>query len=125
MGISDIIKLLNDMWHPASLPSDKKRLAENIDRLIRHVGIDLNSLHNILVEETKLGRGTQILNLSPYSTVVQSLINQEPSKLKGYLMRSNQKFRVYFPKEMTLPPTFDPSRLKNAVFAGGCANFPV
>ena len=115
--ISKIIKLLDDLWPPASLPSDKKRLAENIDNLIRHVDIDLNGLHEILVEETKLGRGTQILNLSPYTTVVQSLLNQEPSKFTRCLKRSKQEFRVYIPKEMTLPPTIDPSQLRNVVFA--------
>jgi len=115
--ISEIIKLLDDLWPPASLPSDKKRLAENIDKLISHVGIDLDGLHNILVQETKLGRGTQILNLSPYTTVVQSLLNQEPSKLTRYLKRSKQEFRVYIPKEMILPPTIDPSQLRNVVFA--------
>lgn len=123
--ISAIIKLLDDLWLPASLPFDKKRLAENIDKLIRHVGIDLDGLHEVLVQETKLGRGTQILNLSPYATVVQSLLNQEPFKLQRCLMRSNQEFRVYIPKEMTLPPTIDPSRLKNVVFADGRANLPV
>ena len=125
LRISEIIRLLDDLWPPASLPFDKKRLAENIDKLIRHVGIDLDGLHKILVQETKLGRGTQILNLSPYTTVVQSLLNQEPSKLKRYLIKSKQEFRVYIPKEMTLPPTIDPSLLRNVVFADGWANLPV
>ncbi len=117
MRISKIIALLNDLWIPASLPSDKKRLAENIDRLIDHVGIDLDTLRKILVKETKQGRGTQILNLSPYATVVQSLLNQEPSKFQRYLMRSNKDFKVYIPKEITLPTTIDPARLKNVIIA--------
>ena len=124
MRISAIIKLLDDLWFPASLPSDKKKLAENIDRLIRHVGIDLVTLKEVLVEETTLGRGTQILNLSPYSTIVQSLLNQEPSKFKKFLMRSKQKFKVYIPKEMNLPSTIDSSRLKNVVFADDRVNMP-
>ena len=123
--ISAMIKLLNDLWLPASLPSDKKRLAENIDRLIRHVGIDLDRLQEMLVQETKLGRGTQILNLSPYATVVQSLLNQELSKFQRYLMRSNKEFKVYIPREMTLPSTIDPSRLRNVVFDDGRAILPV
>ena len=125
MRISATIKLLDDLWFPASLPFDKKRLAENIDRLIHHVGIDLVTLKKDLVEETTLGRGTQILNLSPYATVVQSLLNQELSKFQRCLMRSKQEFKVYIPKEMTLPSTIDPCRLKNVVFADGRrANMP-
>ena len=119
LRISAIIKLINDLWPPASLPSDKKRLAENIDRLIFHVGIDSDALQEILARETKLGRGTQILNLSPYSTIVQSLLNQELSKFKRYLMRSNKTFKVYIPNEISLPPAIDPSRLRNVVFGYG------
>jgi ppGpp synthetase/RelA/SpoT-type nucleotidyltranferase len=125
MRISATIKLLDDLWLPASLPSDKKKLAENIDRLIRHVGIDLGALKEVLVEEKRLGRGTQILNLSPYATVVQSLLNQEPSKFKQYLIRSKQEFKVYIPREIILPSTIDPSQLKNVIFADDRANMLV
>lgn len=125
MRISAIIKLLDDLWLTTSLPYDKKRLAENIDTLIRHVCIDLDVLHKALIKETELGRGTQTLNLSPYATVVQSLLNQEPSKMRRYLIRSSKKFRVYIPDEMILPSTIDPSRLKNVVFAGSGFNLAV
>lgn len=116
--ISAIIKLLDDLWPAVALPYDRKRLAENIDTLIRNVGIDLDTLRQALLKETKLGRGTQTLNLSPYATVVQSLLNQELSKMKGFLMRRNQKFKVYIPTEINLPPSLDPSQLENAVFFG-------
>jgi ppGpp synthetase/RelA/SpoT-type nucleotidyltranferase len=125
MRISLVIKLLDDLWLPASLPYDKKRLAENIDTLINCVGIDLEDLNKALIKETELGRGTQTLNLSPYATVVQTLLNQETKKMKNYLTQSNRKFKVFIPNEIIPPPTIDFSQIKNVIFAGSGFNLPV
>jgi hypothetical protein len=113
--ISTIIKLLNELWPAVALPYDKKRLAENIDNLIRNVGVDLQTLQKILLKETGLGKGTNTLNLSPYATIVQSLFNQELKKMKKYLTGRNREFKVYLPRELELPPSISLVHLKNAI----------
>lgn len=119
LRISSVIKLLDDLWLPTSLPYDKKRLAENIDTLINCVGINLENLKKALIKETELGRGTKTLNLSPYSIVVQTLLNQEIGKMRKYLMQNNRKFKIFIPNEIIPPPTIDFSQLKNVVFVAG------
>jgi len=72
-NISKIIETLNKLWPASHLPNDKKRLAENIYSLLRSIDVDLAYLSKILNKETKIGKGTKTLNLSPYSVIVQSL----------------------------------------------------
>jgi ppGpp synthetase/RelA/SpoT-type nucleotidyltranferase len=113
--ISSIIRMVNDLWNPSDLPQDTKRLAENVDNLIQHVRIDLPRLREVLRTETELGRGTKILNLSPYSTIIQSLLNQESSKMINYLTGRSQPFKVYIPRELEMPPSLNLARLPNAL----------
>lgn len=117
--ISSIIALLNELWSPLLLPDDKKRLAENIDNLMRNVGIDLQTLREALLRETELGRGTNTLNLSPYFTIVQALFNQQSSPIRGYLTGKKHAFKIYIPDELQLPPSLSSSRLTNATLSSG------
>ena len=104
--VTTIIDLINELWQPTSLPNNKKRLAENIDGLLKNVKVDLATLRKALVKETELGGGTKILNLSPYATIVQSLLNQEPKKMKTYLTGRKHSFKIYIPREVELPASF-------------------
>ncbi len=113
--ISDIIDLLNNLWSPIFLPTNKKRLAENINSLIRSVGVSLPELSDILTKEMDLGRGPKTLNLSPYSIVVQSLLNQKRRKIISYLTGRKGKFKIYLPRELELPLTLDLTKLTHAV----------
>lgn len=113
--ISSLIDLLKRLWRPELLPHDKKRLAENVDSLISHIGIDIESLNKILEKETKLGRGTNTLNLSPYVTIVQSLINQRKPAVQKYLTGRSREFKVYLPRELDIPSSLASADLKNAI----------
>ena len=113
--ISAIIELINELWSPEVLPKDKKRLAENIDKLINNIGIEIKILKRILIKETDLGRGTKTLNLSPYSTVIQSLFNQRENKITTYLIGRNKEFKVYIPSEIEIPESLLGRELKNAI----------
>ena len=113
--ISQIIKMLNELWPAVALPKDKKRLAENINNLVLSLGISLNRLQEIIVKETELGKGTKTLNLSPYCTIVQSLVNQEPDKVIKYVTGPKREFKVYMPCELEIPDTWDFKRATNAV----------
>ncbi|MGD9506523.1 MAG: hypothetical protein AB7W37_16565 [Syntrophobacteraceae bacterium] len=116
--VSAIIQLLNDLWPPELLPRDKKRLAENTNELIRAVGIDVESLRKILLEETHLGRGAKTLNLSPYCSIIRSLLNQAFDKMEKYLTGPDRKFKVFIPREVELPSSLQSSQLRNAVVSG-------
>jgi ppGpp synthetase/RelA/SpoT-type nucleotidyltranferase len=115
LKISKIIVMLNDLWSDTSLPSDKKRLAENIYHLIRNVGINLDSLKSILDKETKLGRGTKTLNLSPYAIIIQSLFNQEQKEFLEYLNGPENNFKIYLHEELEIPPDIDTSTFINGI----------
>lgn len=124
--ISAVIQLLNHFWLPETLPSDKKRLAENVDRLIRKVGIDIGSLSAALDKENKLGRGVNTLNLSPYASIIQSLFKQEANKMTRYFTRREDKgkFRVFIPRELELPLSLQTVQLRNIVLYSEQRNAP-
>ena len=89
--------------------------AENIYYLIKAVDIDLPRLREILQIETELGKGTKILNLSPYSIIIQSLLNQESVRMINYLTGRSKPFKVYITTDLEMPPGLDLARLTNAV----------
>jgi len=113
--ISLIIEMVNSLWPSIALPYDRKRLAENINNLVESVGINLERLQEIILKETHLGKGTKILNLSPYCTIVQSLVNQEPAKVLKYITGPRKEFKVYVSCDLEIPATWDLKRLTNAV----------
>ncbi|MCK5763825.1 MAG: hypothetical protein KAH05_06880 [Clostridiales bacterium] len=113
--ISEMINLVNELWLPEVLPKDKIRLAENIDKLIKNIGIDIKILKKILIKETGLGRGTKTLNLSPYSTVIQSLFYQKEKIIASYLTGRKKQFKVYIPSEIVVPNILTGKDLNNAI----------
>jgi len=113
--ISAIINLANELWPTTSLPHDMKRFAENISNLMHNVSIDLQTLRQVLIKETELGRGINVLNLSPYSTIVQSLLNQKQSKMRSYLTGHSKTFKIYIPQELDIPDGYNPISLTNAI----------
>ncbi len=114
--ISSIIDMLNELWPAGLLPHDKKRLAENVDNLIRHINIDVKTLRQILKKETERGRGASTLNLSPYATIVQSLLNQKKTAMQKYLTgRPSHRFKVYLPREIQIPSSLASTNLNNAI----------
>jgi hypothetical protein len=124
--ISAIIQLLNRFWPKEALPGDKKRLAENVDRLIRKIGVDIETLGEIIDKENYIGRGANTLNLSPYTCIIQSLFMQESQKMTHYLTGREDKggFRVFIPRELELPASFQTVQLKNVILYAEHKNVP-
>jgi ppGpp synthetase/RelA/SpoT-type nucleotidyltranferase len=114
--ISNAIRALNELWpENKALPQDKKRLAENVDNLIHNIGIDLNKLKSVLKEETRIGKGLNILNLSPYCIIIQSLLNQESGKMINYITGDSHSFKIFLPQELDLPSGLDPKKITNGI----------
>lgn len=123
-NLTNIVSFLNEVWQATTLPKDRTRLAENINTLISVIDVNLDELRDVINAETVQGRGTHILSLSPYAIIIQSLFNQKPNKLIGYLTspKTTKKFKVYLHKELELPSTMDVSQLRNAVLYPPQAN---
>ena len=66
-------------------------MAQNILTLIRKLKISEDDLDAMLDDETKNNRGANILNLSPYLIVVQSIFYKYPAKIENYLTNFDRK----------------------------------
>jgi len=110
-----VIRLLSEMWDDAALPSDRRRLAENVDALLKAIGMHLDSLRTVLESEAAEGRGPKTLNLSPYATIIQSIFNQEPDALVRYISGKRRTFKILLPPEVELPPDVELGPIENAV----------
>lgn len=74
--LNNIMQFYRKNWDKGLLPTDMKRLAENTQELLGYLYKDLDWLINIIKSETAEGRGSNIMNLSPYWVVVQSIIKE-------------------------------------------------
>ncbi len=111
------IALLKVQW-PDELPKDIRRLAQNITGLLTALRLEVNRLAEILAKEKNHLGGSLPLNLSPYATVVQSLLRQEHAKMMKLLTDGRQRVRVLIPSEVELPKEFDRTQCRNAIFVG-------
>ncbi|MFO1078008.1 MAG: hypothetical protein U1E73_09840 [Planctomycetota bacterium] len=99
----DAIKLLKEFWDPSALPSDVRRLATTVLEACRALRISLDDLKAVLEKEAAQGRGAKTLDLSPFASIVQSLLNQEPAKMRKACERDKSRFRFLIPGEVALP----------------------
>lgn len=103
--VNQLISLILNHWKPEDLPSDRRRLAQNIIGFIDAIGITLLELDSVLKIESNKGRGTLTRNLSPYLIVVQSVFNIYPEKIINYLQDKNSrnKQKILITSEMDIP----------------------
>lgn len=103
--VNQLISLILNHWKPEDLPSDRRRLAQNIIGFIEAIGITLLELDSVIKSETKSGRGTLTRNLSPFLIVVQSIFNIYPERIISYLQDINNrnKQKILITSEMTIP----------------------
>lgn len=116
--VSQIMNLVKEYWPPEALPSDKKRFAVNIYYLLGSLGIEFRRLKEILNEERRLGRGCKIINLSPYCTIVQSLIYQESKKFQDYIFGPKKYFNIYISCDVQIPNKWHMKKAKNIILDG-------
>src|SRR5690606_25212176 len=69
--VNQLISIILNHWEEEDLPSDRRRLAQNILGFIDVIDISIRELNEILKNETAAKRGTLIRDLSPYLIVVQ------------------------------------------------------
>lgn len=74
--LNNIMQFYQKNWEKGLLPNDMKRLAENTQELLGYLNENLDWLKKIIESETENGRGSKIMNLSPYWVVVHSIIEE-------------------------------------------------
>lgn len=113
------IGLLKSQWDQDKLPSDMRRLAENIVALLELLQLDITRLEVILKDKKDDRGGAHPENLSPYGAVVQYLFEAELDQMQRLLTGDCGKAKVLIPSEIVLPSTCNSATFKNAVFVNG------
>ena len=110
------IFLLKSQWEREQLPTDLRRLAENIVNLLGPLDLDIQRLGTILTENKAIRGGFHLANLSPYGTIVQYLFTSEQERMRRFLTDDRVSTKVLIPAEVELPPTSDPATYRNSIF---------
>lgn len=98
-----ILKFYRDLFSREDLPTDLVRLCKNTAELISNLELKLADIKEIIRNETVIGKGTNIKNLSPYLVVVQSIINRRKDIIETYLNSPTEhKFKLLLPKEIDI-----------------------
>jgi hypothetical protein len=106
------------LWPADDLPTDVRRLAENIQALAAAVKIDVPRLEAILQHQQQQGKGPLTRNLSPYGIVVQSLLSECPTQFMTWLSATTARRKVVIPAEIDWPANLDRGQGRNALFIG-------
>ncbi|MGN6618261.1 MAG: hypothetical protein ACTHJ5_13890 [Ilyomonas sp.] len=96
---NEVKKFLIQNWPEDRLPTDLIRLIDNIINLLKILNLDLTTLEKDLQTEAAQGRGNLTLNLSPYLVVLQTLINQQSSRVNNHIKKDNKK-KLLIPREL-------------------------
>ncbi|WP_340150642.1 RelA/SpoT domain-containing protein [uncultured Sneathiella sp.] len=104
--------------HNIALPEDMKRLAREIDRVLKTSKVKLCELEILLDEETKLERGYKTTNLSIYSIVLVALFNQATAKfVAGLTPKPKRNFpSIIIPEETRLYDELKDENLEGVTF---------
>ena len=92
--LNEIKKFITSNWKSDALPSDMIRLSNSVNFLLDCLNISTADLQTLLDAESGCGRGVKTLNLSPYFTILQTIINQKPELLRSLLAVSAKKIII-------------------------------
>jgi ppGpp synthetase/RelA/SpoT-type nucleotidyltranferase len=116
--LQDYMVLLTSEWNVPDLPTDIRRLAENVKGLMELMKLRVNQLKTALDAERGRGRGPLTQNLSPYGIVLQTLMTEFPAEFKNALTLPEtwRQQKIVIPAELPLPGDIDKSLCANAIF---------
>ena len=98
-----VIEQMRAIWRSADgLPNDLKRLAQNIVVVLEAGNIPVNDLSEVLMQE-KRRIGLLPTDLSPYSFVVQALLNHPSLNFEAKFKRKNGRAKLVVHGGMDLP----------------------
>ncbi|PPG06305.1 MULTISPECIES: hypothetical protein [unclassified Rathayibacter] len=110
--LSEIVKVLGREFSEQQLPEDMRRLAQTLHTLLGSCKVQVSALASLLRRGREV-RGGHPLDLSPYATVLQYLIDTKASAVKAALKRSKAP-KILIPAEIVLPDGFDVAGMPNA-----------
>lgn len=117
-NILSIMSIIKSHWDEPDLPTDLKRLSENISSLLGALKKDNNYLNEILNKEKHDNHGSLPLNLSPYGTIIQSIIKYDRKIIIEYITKkqnNRKKFRIVIHPEIEFPPEIKKENFINAI----------
>lgn len=115
-GVLDFLKEKFVRQNNIPIPSDIKRLAEEIDRLLHRTDLTLDELEKALDKDTTRGRGYKTLNLSVYSIIIVAIFEHEQAKVTQGLKKPKGRTNIVIPAETMLKSKYEKSGLKNVIF---------
>lgn len=92
------------------LPTDLRRLTDIVHGLLKFMKVGLDDLRRWIADETALDRGTRVTDLSAYSMILQSALNQNPTKFLASLNDPKIKQKVFVTDEVVIPAGVDLSK---------------
>ena len=103
--LRDCQKAVDDLkkrWTTEHLPTDLRRLADNVLSLSYKLDIAMDAIWKAVDEATVAGEGALTLNLSPYATILSALVRKMGADAFSPLGNSRSK-DVFVPREVSLP----------------------
>ena len=98
----------------SELPTDLRRISQNVQELLKGCGLKPASLQALL-DEGRIGRGgSHPLNLSPHAVIVQYMLDHRFDKIRSVLTKPNGRLSVFLAPEITLPASLRTSPLPRA-----------
>ena len=100
--LKEVQKLIIDSWVKEDLPADTLRLSRTVFDLLKATGLSVKELKSILETETSLGKGVKTRDLTPYTILLQSIINQKPDVIRKFDSNTKNRFKIFLPNEVAL-----------------------
>lgn len=108
-----VLKWLTETWLPEQLPSDRRRLVDNMLQVARILYIDIEDVMSLIDEETVKGEGKSILNLSPYGIMIRTLFKRRSNKVVSFLTKRDDEKKKKKPHKLLLTEEMDVGPLPN------------
>ncbi len=99
-----IIEWLEEHW-PQRLPSDVKRLADTIFIMCAELNISVAELKQYLERDSEEGKGSKLLNLSPFLAIQQTLFNHCPDQFGR--IKKNSRISFIKVEALDIPPKIE------------------
>jgi ppGpp synthetase/RelA/SpoT-type nucleotidyltranferase len=103
---TDILRLIEQIeqvWPGEALPANRKRLAENVLDVLKAADLQPDRLID-LIDAERRRIGILPSNLSPYSFVVQALLNSTVADFRAKFSRRNIRTVIVIQDGMEVPP---------------------
>jgi len=120
-NINKMIEVLRSQWEQTDLPSDLRRLSDNILLVLMELDIKVSELKVMLLKASDENKGILPTNLSPYGVIIQTVMKRKKTAFFKHLTQKddgNRKLKILIPAEIELPPDISRSDCVNAIFVG-------